>query len=370
MVETGGQGGDQSYARGGGGQGTGAGRDAGAKVWLRALEAVCLVQDRATPWTRHCDHGLRLRDLRGGGEQGGRCVAGAGDGEDESVTHGRERFCGFRARSERSREDLDPRIEPFDGERRVTVGTQPDRDPPLLHVPERPTDRRGERVDACAVGLPHEPRRVDAAREHDEGPEPARGRTGRDGHGGSYVGGTIGARSRRRSHRAGEHDRGVAVVQQVAQEGDLLEEIGAVRDDDRRAGGGDLDGAAAHPERVRRREVDARRDLHDLGLDLPGHLLSEILDHAGRRPRGRPRHRDGPARDEQAHSTIRSSLRRQSGRADSNRRPPAPKAGALPGCATPRCGCTLGAASDHRPNRVRTTIAYSPTMPTCRSLSR
>ncbi len=49
------------------------------------------------------------------------------------------------------------------------------------------------------------------------------------------------------------------------------------------------------------------------------------------------RTRRWPARGDPARTEVQGGPLKWSGRLDSNQRPPAPKAGALPGCATPRC---------------------------------
>ena len=75
----------------------------------------------------------------------------------------------------------------------------------------------------------------------------------------------------------------------------------------------------------------------DLRLRRPLLYPTELLAHATRRVRVRDRVRTRHARGiESLRARPRERPRFQSGREDLNLRPPAPKAGALPGCATPR----------------------------------
>ena len=80
---------------------------------------------------------------------------------------------------------------------------------------DRPAARRAERARARGVDLAHSARGVDLAAEDDDAAEP-RGLAGAgDRDGVEQVGGPVGARGAGRADGAREHDRRLAVVQEV-----------------------------------------------------------------------------------------------------------------------------------------------------------
>ena len=119
-----------------------------------------------------------------------------------------------------------------------------------------------------------------------------------------------------------------------------------------------VDGAGA-PDKTRRRE-----NTLDLGPLAKGSRVSVTFDQPGRRTRERAPGFADPfevdwrgdtivghgAQSLPAHRSLLtltriSDRKNWSGREDLNLRPPAPKAGALPGCATPRPACRTSQAS-------------------------
>ena len=89
------------------------------------------------------------------------------------------------------------------------------------------------------------------ARERDDRAEAGGGRIAGGADGVEQVRGPVRSGRRRRPHRAGDHDRCVGAVQQVAQHGGLLQRVGAVREHD--------SAPRRRPPRRRRGRCRARR---------------------------------------------------------------------------------------------------------------
>jgi hypothetical protein len=125
-------------------------------------------------------------------------------------------------------------------------------------------------------------------------------RAGRDADGVDEVGGTVGARGRGGPDGAGEDDRRVGVVQDVAEHRGLLEHVGAVGHDHPDAAARGVAGGAADPQLVLEREVRA-----GLVEDADGLQVGERREarHAGDQRLGvqlrlgapLADHRDGPS---------------------------------------------------------------------------
>ena len=80
------------------------------------------------------------------------------------------------------------------------------------------------------------------------------------------VGRAVGAGPAGRAVGPGEHDRGLGVMQQRAQDGELLERVGAGGDHHALAGVGDLLGPAGEVERLVKADLRPGQREHDLGL--------------------------------------------------------------------------------------------------------
>jgi hypothetical protein len=147
---------------------------------------------------------------------------------------------------------------------------------------------------------------MDAAGEGDEHAEPGGLVRRRDRHGVEQVGRAVGAGRAGGAHRAGEHDGRIARVEEIGEEGDLLERVRPVGDHDaassvrldlRGAGEGERAGrvelhARAGVDGVRGEVREAREVRH--GGDERGGIEAR----RGGRAAGRRRHGDGPTRRE------------------------------------------------------------------------
>jgi hypothetical protein len=194
---------------------------------------------------------------------------------------------------------------PLDG----AVQTQP----ALLDAPERAELGRREGRERGGIGLADAAGGVQLAGEGDEHPEIAGVLRGGDQGRVEQVGGAVGARCGRGAHRAGEDDRRLAGVDEIAQERHLLERVGPVGDDDAAAGGGLLTGRAGDVERLGGGQRGARaveQRAHGQALDprQPGDGRDErrAVERGGDALCGglTAAHRDGPARSEHGDGTC------------------------------------------------------------------
>ena len=185
-------------------------------------------------------------------------VPGAERADHDAVGLGRQRGARERAVVARGgRHDQHGAVEVGRVQRRVARQPAPDRRVALGDAAERAVLRAAERDEARRVGLAHRARVMDLAAEDDQDAEPAGGRRGGDADRVDEVGGPVGAGRGRRADRAGEDDRRLGVVQDVAQHRRLLERVGAVRHDDADAAAARVARRAADRELVGRREVRA-----------------------------------------------------------------------------------------------------------------
>ncbi len=89
----------------------------------------------------------------------------------------------------------------------------------------------------------------------------------------------------------------------------------------------------------------------------------EVVGAAGFRPGHCADESDSGGRAEKplrCHPGVTPELEKWSGRLDSNQRPPAPKAGALPGCATPRLRRSYAKRSPHSRSDVCPVSPFDP----------
>ena len=222
--------------------------------------------------------------------------------------------------AERGGHDLHPRVEVRDRQRRAPVRRGPRR----RRAPRRSAPIGPERGDANArgddrVGLADRARGVQLAGEGDDRAR-ARGRLGAGrADRVEQVRRPVGAARARRADRAGQHDRRVGGVDQVAEDGGLLERVGAVRDDDAAPGGGLGDRGARDRERVGR----ARRG-RPASCRACAPAARAPRRAPGRPPRAPPRRAAEPPRPASACGLVTAA--RPPWRSSRPRRAPSPRA--------------------------------------------
>ena len=149
---------------------------------------------------------------------------------------------------------------------------------------ERSCGGRAERRRAGAVDLVDDHRAVDLASERDHDAEPLRLRRTGQRQRVEQVGGPVGARVAGRAVGSGQHDRRLAAVDHRAQDRELLERVGAGRDDHALAGVGRFAGAVGERQRLLERDLCARQRQHVLGLEpRDDRQLRQLPRAAGRR---------------------------------------------------------------------------------------